>query len=82
MALREMFEERADFLYVEVVPRPGFRVGGGDGYDVVVRIDGTYASLGSAEDAAEGIRSWLLGALREDIPGVDRDLVWWHGPSR
>lgn len=63
--------ERADFLHVYAVKSPG-----GSGWDVVLRIDGTYANRPDAEAAAEGIRERILRL--DDVPPVGR--IWWQGP--
>ena len=63
--------ERRDFLYVSVVPSAS-----GDGFDVVVRVDGTYSELAEAEDAALGIRRWIESLTDVDATG----RVWWAGP--
>ena len=62
--------ERQDFLYVQVIASDG------DGWDVVVRVDGTYAERASAEAAAAGIRDLMDGL--EDVEKSRRH--WWHGP--
>lgn len=59
--------ERADFLYVYQA---------GDGWDVVVRVDGTYPTEEDAIEAAEGIRHWL--DMLEDVSMEGR--IWWDGP--
>lgn len=61
--------ERRDFLHVFVVPSPG------DGFDVVVRMDGSYTELQDAQEAAVGIQQWLGGLkdLRTD------KRKWWNG---
>lgn len=62
--------ERHDFLYVHVVKSAG------DGWDVVVRIDGSYAERASAEGAAEGIRMMM-----DRLTDVDKtNRFWWDGP--
>lgn len=62
--------ERHDFLYVYATRSEG------DGWDVVMRIDGTYADRVDAEDAAEGMRAWIDSL--EDIRKDGRH--WWDGP--
>lgn len=47
----EFIEERRDFLYVEVAPSAR-----GEGWDVVLRLDGTYDSEAGASEAAIAIR--------------------------
>ncbi len=61
--------ERQDFLYVYAAPSEG------DGWDVVMRIDGTYFDEASAKVAAEGMRQWING-----LKDVDkRNRAWWRG---
>lgn len=62
--------ERQDFLYVYVVPSAG------SGWDVVVRIDGTYSDRANAKDAAEDIRDWMSHLT--DVGKTER--YWWGGP--
>ena len=63
--------ERRDFLYVYAT-----RSVSGEGWDVVLRVDGTYTDKADAEGAAVGIRDWLAGLV-----DVRRDgRVWWDGP--
>jgi hypothetical protein len=64
-------QERRDFLHVYAAPSVS-----GSGWDVVVRIDGTYDSQANAEDAASGIRQ-MMEALK-DVPMDGR--TWWNGP--
>lgn len=63
--------ERQDYLYVYAAPSMS-----GDGFDVVIRVDGTYDDQATAQEAAEGIRHWIEGL--EDVDASRR--VWWHGP--
>jgi hypothetical protein len=68
--------ERRDFLYVYVVPSAA-----GDGWDVVLRIDGTYADKADAEGVASMYRTALMdGTFAADVPTDGRD--WWEGPAR
>lgn len=67
----EFLTERRDFLYVYAT-----KSASGQGWDVVVRVDGTYSSKVGAEGAAEGIREWM--ANLSDVPREGRD--WWYGP--
>ncbi len=62
--------ERQDFLYVFVVKSPG------DGWDVVLRVDGSYSDRRGAERGAAGIVEWIEGI--RDIRSDKRK--WWHGP--
>jgi hypothetical protein len=62
--------ERQDFLHVFVVKSPG------SGWDVVVRIDGSYSGRGMAEGAAECMRDWITSLI-----DVEKDRrYWWDGP--
>jgi hypothetical protein len=61
--------ERQDLLYVYVVKR-------GSGWDVVLRVDGTYHDRANAEDAAVDIRDWVSALT--DVGKSDR--LWWGGP--
>jgi len=63
--------ERADFLYVYHVPS-AMR----DGWDVVLRVDGTYSDEADAIEAAEGMRQWIESLV--DVPKDGR--TWWKGP--
>lgn len=62
--------ERRDFLHVYAAPSVG------DGWDVVIRVDGSYPERTDAEGAARGIREWIerLVDVRRDGPS------WWGGP--
>lgn len=63
--------ERRDFLHVYATPSVR-----GEGFDVVLRIDGTYTGRAMAEDAALGIREWI-----DNLADVRRDRRdWWNGP--
>jgi hypothetical protein len=48
----------------------------GDGFDVVLRVDGTYDDRDGAEDALEGIKHRIEEL--NDVPGGRR--IWWDGP--
>jgi hypothetical protein len=63
--------ERADFLFVYHTPSPR-----GEGWDVVIRIDGTYSEEHRAIEAAEGIRGWIDSLV--DVPNEGRS--WSAGP--
>ena len=63
-------EERADYLYVYVTKSTG------DGWDVVLRIDGSYSDRAGAEAAAEGMRTWI----RSLVDVSPRRRHWWAGP--
>ena len=67
----DFLTERRDFLRVEVVP--GYR-GADEGWDVVLRIDGTYSDRETAEEVAKAMKA-DIGALR-DIP-KDRWDAWF-----
>src|ERR1039458_5671980 len=79
--LVELIEDRAGWLRVDVCPREyGSIRSGGDkahGYDVVLRLDGTYSNPAAALEMAEYFREWLHNAMRRDIPGVDGPLTEW-----
>lgn len=74
--LKEFFDERADFLEVGVYPSLTQ-----EGWDVCLRIDGTYAGLSSPLGATSGGTVWkteLLDALIAD--GIDpKQLRHWNG---
>jgi hypothetical protein len=63
--------ERRDFLHVHAT-----RSVSGEGWDVVLRVDGTYHDPADAEGAAASIRDRLdaLTDVRQD------GRVWWSGP--
>lgn len=65
--------ERRDFLHVDVV-----RGAAGWGWDIVLRVDGTYADLADALGVAEVVRDRIA-----DLVDVPRD-GWkaWHWPRR
>jgi hypothetical protein len=63
--------ERADFLHLSVEPSVS-----GDGFDVVLRLDGTYAERELADAALEGIKHRIEEL--EDVPTGRRH--WWEGP--
>lgn len=71
MTSREFLTERRDYFHVSVIP--SYR---GGGWDVVLRVDGTYYSEADAIGAAEGIRLWMEGL--SDVPATG--WVWWDGP--
>ena len=63
--------ERRDFLHITAAPSLA-----GDGWDVLLRVDGTYAERGDAEAAAVELRDWI-----ERLRDVRADgRTWWHGP--
>jgi hypothetical protein len=63
--------ERRDFLHVYAT-----RSVSGEGWDVVLRVDGTYSDRADAVGAAVAIREWMDG-----LADVRRDgRVWWDGP--
>ena len=63
--------ERRDFLHVYAAPSVS-----GEGFDVVMRVDGTYSDEIGAEEAAKGIREWI--ERLEDVPAEGH--AWWIGP--
>ena len=63
--------ERQDFLYVYATKSVS-----GAGWDVVVRIDGTYSDRTNAKDAALDIADWLTSLT--DVGKTER--YWWGGP--
>jgi hypothetical protein len=63
--------ERADFLHVYAAPSVS-----GDGFDVVLRLDGTYADQELAQEAAGGMRQMIERLA--DVPRTGR--TWWDGP--
>lgn len=65
-------QERSDFLKVKVIHRPGWSPDPDEGWDVVLRLDGTYASPYDAEEAAQSIRQ----ALEQLIPFLTRQINW------
>lgn len=77
--LDDWIAERADFLHVHVV-----RSVGGSGWDVVLRIDGTYSDRAMAEEVAEMLRTEVRPMVVEaqDRSGspARRELSWWAGP--
>ena len=58
----EFLNERHDMLEVRVVPDRF-----GDGFDVVLRVDGTYSSKSDAEEAALSIREALVRILGREV---------------
>lgn len=67
----EFLAERRDFLYVYAVLSES-----DDGWDVVMRLDGTYASEESALEAARELRERI-----EQLADHPRDHhIWWNGP--
>jgi hypothetical protein len=73
LTAREFLSERRDFLYVYAAPSES-----GTGWDVVVRIDGTYSEHADAEDAGGGIRQMF--DMLVDVPRDRR--TWWEGPPK
>jgi hypothetical protein len=71
MTAAAFLADRRDFLHVYAT-----RSVSGKGWDVALRVDGTYTDRADAEGAAVGIRDWL-GEL-VDLPRDRRD--WWDGP--
>ncbi len=66
--------ERRDFLYVYVV-----RSAGGSGWDVVMRLDGTYTDRADAEGVVAMYRTALTdGTFAADVRTDGRH--WWEGP--
>ncbi len=63
MTLAEFLVGRDDFLHLRVVPS-------GDGWDIDLRVDGTYTSNADAED--------VLAALLAMIETPRRASPWWH----
>lgn len=63
--------ERRDFLHIYATKSTS-----GEGYDVVMRIDGTYFDKEMAEACAEGMKE-IFDSIR-DIPKDKR--IWWSGP--
>lgn len=74
MTLRGFLEERADYLRVDV--RPAVE---DDGWDVCLRLDGTYAIEELATANANSIREQLQGTLLAEIPGIEERMMRWHG---
>lgn len=69
----EWLSERSDFLHIYAAPSTS-----GSGWDVVMRIDGTYFGNDAKEMAEE-----VAKALRDDVRWADvpRDrMIWWEGP--
>ncbi len=65
--------ERRDYLHVHIAPSVS-----GDGWDVVLRLDGTYPERADAVAAAAAIRERI-----DDLADVPRDgRRWWDGPDR
>jgi hypothetical protein len=67
----EYLSERRDFLHVGVAPSAS-----GEGWDVVLRLDGTYSDRATAEAAVDDTR-WRLEHLG-DVSTEGR--IWWDGP--
>jgi hypothetical protein len=67
----ELLNEREDFLHVFATPSVS-----GEGWDVVLRLDGTYTSQLDAEEAVIAARECIEGL--KDVDGADRS--WWNGP--
>ncbi len=63
--------ERRDYLHVHVT-----RSVSGEGWDVVLRLDGTYHTEADAVAAAGAIRDWMANLA--DMPTTGRR--WWDGP--
>ena len=81
----EFLSERRDFLYVYVVRSAGDPTG----WDVVIRIDGTYSDRATAEGAAGCIRDRMDAITdarsRVHVSGQKRaprqdGRIWWYGP--
>jgi len=68
----EFLNERRDFLYVYATPSVS-----GHGYDVVIRLDGTYSARRDAEDVAKFLRHERMEWIT-DFTSDGRD--WWSGP--
>ena len=66
----DWLNNRRDFLHVYQVPSVS-----GQGWDVVMRVDGTYATYDLAEIAKDEMRDEISGM----IESVGRD--WWDGPT-
>jgi hypothetical protein len=71
MKAAEFLEERRDFVHAYATPSVS-----GEGWDVVLRIDGTYATEEDALEAAEGIRQQVLRI--SDVP--NDGWTWLNGP--
>jgi hypothetical protein len=68
MKAADFMKERADFLCISVVPSQIHR-----GWDVVLRVDGTYTDQLLAEDCAMGIVQMIESI--EDLPRNRHP--WW-----
>ena len=68
----EFLTERRDFLHVDMVPGPV------SGWDIVLRVDGTYSNETDARAVAEFVRARIV-----DLTDVRKD-GWraWHWPAR
>ncbi len=65
--------ERRDYFYVSVVPGAN-----GWGWDVVLRLDGTYTTREGAQGGAEATRHRLSHLF--DVTNEGR--IWWDGPPQ
>lgn len=65
LTLSEHLIGREDFLHIHATPSSS-----GSGWDVVLRIDGTYADKDLAEAVADGLRKVIVPP-----PGA----IWWNG---
>ena len=67
----DFINERRDFMYVYTAPSAR-----GSGWDVVLRIDGTYADRELADHVAEYLRQRVLA-----IEGLNKSGIYWmQGP--
>ena len=66
----DFLSERRDFLHVYAT-----RSVSGYAWDVVLRLDGTYAERADAEAVAVGIRDWIDGLADVRLDGG----IWWDG---
>jgi hypothetical protein len=67
----EFLAEPRDFLHVFATPSVS-----GDGWDVVVRIDGTYPTQLGAQEMVAALRDRMEHLV--DVSNSGRD--WWNGP--
>jgi hypothetical protein len=72
--LHGFLKEQADYLRVDV--RPGVEL---DGWDVCLRLDGTYAIEEWATANADSIREQLATIPLAEIPRIEENMVRWHG---
>jgi hypothetical protein len=63
--------ERTEFLHLSVEPSVS-----GEGFDVVLRLDGMYSDCELAEAALDGTKQRIEEL--NDVPGGRRQ--WWIGP--